>query len=74
MIPTKERLRDAAIRAVRTFVTVFAATLGGVQADALDLNAAKAAAIAAGSAAIAVVWRLVLDPSPIPSLNPEEQA
>jgi hypothetical protein len=68
MIPTKARLLDAVMRAIRTFVQTMAAALVANQTGTIDVAWAKAATVSAGAAAISVLWRLVLDPSPVPSL------
>ena len=68
MIPTKARLLDAAMRALRTFVQTFAAALVANQTGTIDITWARTAAISAGAAALSVAWRLILDPSKVPSL------
>lgn len=64
-------------KVVRTFVAAFLsvyaapALIGAASgSQPLDTNALRAAAVAGIAAVISLVWNAVLDPSPIPSLNP----
>jgi hypothetical protein len=72
---------DTARKTARTFVFAFLAVypapaiigaLSGTQP--LDTSAVRAAAVAGLAAVISVVWRVVVDPSPIPSLAPKADA
>ena len=74
MIPTKARLLDAAVRALRTFIVSFAAMLAANQNGTFDVAWAKAALVSCGAAALSVAWRLILDPSKVPSLPTSDTA
>lgn len=65
-------------RVVRTFVAAFLGVYGApailgalAGSQPVDINAARAAAVAGLAAVVSLVWNAVLDPSPIPSLNPD---
>lgn len=60
--------KSVAVKAVRTFVQAFLATLAVSAVGVVDVSTAKAVVVAAGSAALAAAWRAVLDTAPIPSL------
>lgn len=68
-------------KVIRVFVFAFLAVdpapaligiLSGSQP--LDVGALRAAAVAGLAAVITFFWNAVMDPSPIPSLNPERDA
>lgn len=65
-------------KAVRVFVFAFLAVdpapaLIGVLSGSqpLDVGALRAAAVAGVAALVAFFWNAVMDPSPVPSLNPD---
>lgn len=65
-------------KVVRVFVYAFLAVdpapalIGALSgSQPLDVGALRAAAVAGVAAVVALVWNAVLDPSPIPSLNPD---
>lgn len=60
--------KSAAVKALRTFVQAFLATLAVSAAGVVDVSTGKAAVVAAGSAALAAAWRTFLDTAPVPSL------
>ena len=53
--------RDIASRSGKTFIQVFLAAFPVSALFALDIPALKAAALAAGAAALAIVWNGVLE-------------
>lgn len=65
-------------KAVRVFVYAFLGVYGAPAlvgalsgSQPLDTTALRAAAVAGLIAVIALFWNAVMDPSPIPSLNPD---
>ena len=67
-------------KAVRVFFYAFVAAypvpviLGNLSgSQPVDVNGLRAAAVAGIAAVVALFWNAVMDPSPIPSLNPEAQ-
>lgn len=63
-------------RVARTFVAAFlavypASAIIGAAAGSqpVDVNAARAAAVAGLAAVVTLIWNAVLDPSPVPSLK-----
>jgi hypothetical protein len=73
-------LNPAVVRALRTFVQTFLAVygvpaiLGALSgSQPLDLSALRSAAVAGFAASIALLWRLYLDPSLVPSLVDSDQ-
>lgn len=65
----RARLVDAIKRAVRTFIQVYVATASAGAFDVLSTDQQERALLGAAGAALALLWRLVLDPSPVPSLQ-----
>lgn len=68
-------------KVVRVFVYAFLAVepipaLLGIASGSqpVDLGALRGAAVAGIAAVIALIWNAVVDPSPVPSLNPEKPA
>jgi hypothetical protein len=66
-------------KVVRVFVYSFLGVYGApaiigalAGSQPVDVNALRSAAVAGLVAVIALFWNAVMDPSPIPSLNPEE--
>lgn len=65
-------------KVVRVFGYAFVGMYGGSNligalsgSQPVDTNALRAAAVAGLVAVVALVWNAVIDPSPIPSLNPD---
>lgn len=52
--------KDVLIRAAKTFVQAFLATLATAVAGVTDIDTARAALIGAGAAGVAAVWNLIL--------------
>lgn len=68
-------------KVVRVFVYAFLGVYGAPAiigalsgSQPVDVNALRAAAVAGLVAVIALFWNAVMDPSPVPSLNPEGPA
>ena len=68
-------LKSALIRGVRTFIAAFIAVypapaiLGALSgSQPLDTSALRAAAVAGVAAIVSLVWRLFIDPLPVPTL------
>lgn len=53
-------MNDIAVRAAKTFVQAFLATLAVAVVNVHDVSTAKAAAIAAAAAGISAVWNFVV--------------
>lgn len=53
--------KDVLIRAVKTFVQVFVSSVPVSALMSLDWTIWKAAALAAGSSAVAIVWNAILN-------------
>lgn len=60
--------KSAAVKALRTFLQAFLATLAVSAANVMDVSTGKAVIVAAASAALAAAWRTFLDTAPVPSL------
>lgn len=66
------RVKDACIRAARTYITVAGPAFLALATNSVwDVAAWKVALMSGVPAALAFLWRLIVDPSPIPSMNPE---
>ena len=68
-------------KVIRVFVYAFLGIYGAPAligaasgSQPLDVNALRSAAVAGLVAVIALFWNAVMDPSPIPSLNPDAPA
>jgi hypothetical protein len=61
-------LKSAAVKALRTFVQAFLATLAVSASGIVDVSTGRAAVVAAVSAGIAAAWRAALDTLPVPTL------
>jgi len=68
-------------KVVRVFVYAFLGVYGAPAiigalsgSQPVDVNALRAAAVAGLVAVIGLFWNAVMDPSPIPSLNPDNPA
>jgi hypothetical protein len=59
-VPERVIMSDIAVRAAKTFVQTFLATLAVSVATVQDANGAKAAVIAAVAASISATWNFVV--------------
>jgi hypothetical protein len=78
---TQADLKSAVLRGIRTFVAAFIAVypapaiIGAFSgSQPLDTSALRAAAVAGVAALVSLVWRLFIDPLPVPTLADKNPA
>ncbi len=75
MLTRNQRLKSGVIRGIRTFVVAFLAILPApallgelAGSQPIDTSAWRAAAVAGFAALLSLIWRVFIDPIPVPTL------